>query len=153
MSLDTKTKLISIHTLNQVIFDPHTKPSQLWSLHWNQVKSDPPHWNHVYFDHPHDNQVIFDANTKSMSFSGRYFCVLYILQYMCYSINTYNIVTSANSCYSWRFHITVKPRKYRLSMYHILFLLHGIYTTRCDTGGRTSLRSIPPVRSTSWCHI
>ena len=70
MPPDTKTKLISIQTLNQVIFDPHTKPSQFWSLHWNQVNSDPPHWNHVYFDHPH-NQVNFDANTKTMSFSGR----------------------------------------------------------------------------------
>ena len=27
------------------------------------------------------------------------------------------------------------------------------YTTICDTGGRTSLRSIPPVRSTSWRHV
>ena len=26
---DTRTKLISIQTLNQVIFGPHTKPSQL----------------------------------------------------------------------------------------------------------------------------
>ena len=33
-------------------------------------------------------------------------------------------------------------------------LLHGIYTTTYDAGGRTSLRSVPPVRtsSTFWCH-
>ena len=68
---DTKTELISIHTLNQVVFDLHTKASQLWSIHCNQVNSDPPHWNHVYFDHLHNNQVNFDANTKTMSFSGR----------------------------------------------------------------------------------
>ena len=152
MSLDTKTKLISIHTLNQVIFDPHTKPSQLWSLHWNQVESDPPHWNHVYFDHPHDNKSFSMPTLKACHFRAVTFaCHTY--SNTCDTASIRIIVTSANSCYSWRFHITVKPRKYRLSMYHILFLLHGIYTTRCDTGGRTSLRSIPPVRSTSWCHI
>ena len=58
-------------TLNQLIFDPLTKPSQLWSLHWSYVNSDPPHRNHVHFDHPHNNHVNFDANTKTMSFSGR----------------------------------------------------------------------------------
>ena len=71
MPPDTKTKFILIQTLNQVIFDSRTKPSQFWCLHWNQVKSHPPHWNHVYFDHPHNNQANFDANTKTMSFSGR----------------------------------------------------------------------------------
>ena len=71
MSPDTKTKLISMQALNQVILDPRTKPSQLWSLQWNQVNSDPPHWNHGYFDHPHNNQVNFDANTKTMWFVGR----------------------------------------------------------------------------------
>ena len=75
----TKTKFISIQTVNQVIFDPHTKTSQLRSLHWNQVKSDPPRWSHVYFDHPHNNQVNLDANTRTISFSGRYFaCYTYI---------------------------------------------------------------------------
>ena len=44
---DTKTKLISIHTPNQLVLDPHTKPSQFWSLHWNQVNPDHPHWNQV----------------------------------------------------------------------------------------------------------
>ena len=29
---------------------------------------------------------------------------------------------------------------------------YGIYTTTCDTGARSSLRSIPPVRSIYWCH-
>ena len=68
MPPDTKTKLISIQTLNQIIFDPHTKPSQLWSQHWNQVNSDPPHWNNVYFDHPCIYQVHFECEH---SFSGR----------------------------------------------------------------------------------
>ena len=154
MPPDTKTKLISIQTLKQVIFDPHKKPSQFWSLHWNQVNSDPPHWNHVYFDHPHNIQVNFDANTKTMYFSGRVtlrvmhtgkcFCgtaaIMYTPEY---------IITSTNSYYSWRFHTTVKPRKKRV---YTIFrcLLHGIYTTTCDTGGRTLLRSILPVRSTFW---
>ena len=35
----------------------------------------------------------------------------------------------------------------------LYFGLHGIHTTTCDAGGRTSLRSIRPVRSTSRCHI
>ena len=43
MPPDTKTKLISIQTLNQVTFDPPTKLGQLLSLHQNQVNSDPPH--------------------------------------------------------------------------------------------------------------
>ena len=70
MPPETQTKLISIQTLERVIFDPHTKPSQLWSLLCNQVNPDPPHWNYVYFDHPHNNQVNFDANTKTMWLSG-----------------------------------------------------------------------------------
>ena len=118
-------------TLNQLIFDPLTKPSQLWSLHWSYVNSDPPHRNHVHFDHPHNNQVNFDANTKTMSFSGAVnLGVIHI------SNKAYNIMTSTNSYYSWRFHTTVKPRKYCVSMYHILFLLHGTYTARCGTGDR-----------------
>ena len=35
-------------------------------------------------------------------------------------------------------------------LYYIL--LHGIYMITYDTGGRTSLRSIPPVSEISWCH-
>ena len=94
----TKTKLISIRTLNQAIFDPHTKPSQFWCLHWNQANSDPPHWHHVYFDHPH-KKVHFDADTKTKSFSGRVKknCVVYIshrYMFLWYSSsNTYNIIT------------------------------------------------------------
>ena len=87
MPPDTKTKLISIQTLKQVIFDPHKKPSQFWSLHWNQVNSDPPQWNHVYFDHPH-NQVNFDANTKTTQFSGR--VTLRAIHTSTYSCDTYN---------------------------------------------------------------
>ena len=68
---DTNTKLISIQTLNQVIFDLHTKASRFWSPHWNEVNSDPPHRNHAYFDHPPNNQGSVDASTNSMSFSGR----------------------------------------------------------------------------------
>ena len=46
MHPDTTIKQISIQALNRVIFDPLPKPSQFWSLHCNQVISDPPHWNH-----------------------------------------------------------------------------------------------------------
>ena len=71
ISPDTKTKLISIQTLKQVIFDLHTKACQFWSPYWNEVNSDPPHRNHAYFDHPPNNQGSFDASTNSMSSSGR----------------------------------------------------------------------------------
>ena len=47
MPLDTENKSISIETLNHVIFDPHTKTSQFWSLRSNQVNSDPVRWNHI----------------------------------------------------------------------------------------------------------
>ena len=152
-------------TKTWVIFDPHTKPSQFLSRHWNQVISDLPHWNHVYFDHPynnqikfdhlHNNRVNFDANTKNRVILGQcYFACYTYQQYMFLwysSSNTYNIVTSTNSYSSWGFHTTVKPRKYCGSIYRF-FLLHGIYTTTCGTGGRTSLLSIPPIHSSSWCH-
>ena len=142
MPPDTKTKSISIHTLNEVIFDPHTKPTQFWSPHWNQVNSDPPHWNYVDFDHPQNNQVNFDANTKTISSSGR--VTLRVMHTSIRSCDTaairtrYNVITSTNSYYSWRFHTTVKPRKYFVCTV-FWFLLHGVYTTTCDTDGRTSL--------------
>ena len=68
MPPDTKTKLISIQTPNQVIFDPHTNPSQFWSLYWNQVNPEPSHLNHVYVDHPSNHQVNVDASTKTYHF-------------------------------------------------------------------------------------
>ena len=158
MPPDTKPKLISVQIINQILSDRHTKTSQLWSLPWNHVNSDHPNWNQVYFDHPHNNQVNFDANTRTMSLSGRvaFACYTYQHMFLWYSSNTSTIITSTNSYYSWRFHTTVKPRKYCVSIPGIPFLLlHGIDTTVCDTGGRTSLRSIPPVH-TSYilvCHI
>ena len=99
-------KLISIQTLNQVIFNSGTKPSQFRSLHWHQVNSDLPYWNQVYFDHPQNNQVNFDVNTKTMSFSASDFSVLYTYRYMFlgYSGNTYHMNTTTNSDYYWRFH-------------------------------------------------
>ena len=42
MPLDTRTKLISIQTLNQVIFNPDTRPSQYDPF--TEIKSNPtPH--------------------------------------------------------------------------------------------------------------
>ena len=74
---DTKTNLISVQNLSQVVSTP-TKPSQIWAPHWNQVNSDPPYWNHFYFDHTRNNQVNFDANTRTMLFSGRVTLRVYI---------------------------------------------------------------------------
>ena len=63
VNFDTNAKTKSFSTLIQ-------KPSQLWSLHWNQVKFDSPHWNQVNFDHPHISKVKFDAHTKTKWFSA-----------------------------------------------------------------------------------
>ena len=62
---------------NQVNFDPDTKtkwfstptqkPSQCWSLHWNQLNFDHPHTTQVNFDN-HTNQVIFGPHTKPRQF-------------------------------------------------------------------------------------
>ena len=40
-----------------------------------------------------------------------------------------------------------------LYIYHVLYSLHGMCMTTYDTGGRTLLCSIPPVRSISLCHV
>ena len=48
---------------NQVNFD---HPTQfISSLHWNQVKFDPPHWNQVNLNHHHKNQANLYAHTKT----------------------------------------------------------------------------------------
>ena len=73
-----KSFSIPIDTLNQVTFDPHTRPSHIRSLHWNQVNSYTPHWNQVYFGHPHGNQVNFEVNTETMTFRPVLFCVLHV---------------------------------------------------------------------------
>ena len=59
-----KNNFISTQTLNQVIFDPHTKPSQFRSHHWNQVNFDP-HSNMKSISMPrHKNRVNFDPDTN-----------------------------------------------------------------------------------------
>ena len=133
MPTHTKAKFISIRTLNQAMFDSHTKPSQFWSLNWGEVNSHSPHRNHVSFDHPYKNQVNFDTNTKTMSFPGR--VALRVIHTSTCSCDTaairtiYLVITSTNSYYSWRFHTAVIPRKYCVILHHIIFLVHGIYTT------------------------
>ena len=133
----------------------HTKPRQFRSLHWNQVTLDPPHRNQVYFDHPHNNQDNFDAKTKSMQFS---FCVIlrvihgymFLWRRNTYHINTIQLVLSFTCPYCRK-----KPKLwptwpvYCHRLYFTTYLVHGNYTTivpgTYDTGGRTSLHSIPPV--------
>ena len=44
--------------------------------------------------------------------------------FLWYSSNTYNITTSANSYYSWRFHTTAKPRQYYVTIYVPYFILY-----------------------------
>ena len=40
------------------------------SVHWNEVKFDPPHWNQVNLDHPHKNKVNFHAHSNIKWFSA-----------------------------------------------------------------------------------
>ena len=161
MPPDTKTKLISIQTQSQAIFDPHTKPSQYLSLHWNQGNSDPLHWNQVYFDHPHNSQVNFDVNTKTMSFSAR--VILRVIHAGTCSCGTAAIriiqIRVSTRVISWRVHTTTvgKPRKYCVSIYIPYFIVYCIMSIYIQDyvwyWWRTSFRSIPPVRSISWFHI
>ena len=142
-------KLISIQTLNQVIFNSGTKPSQFRSLHWHQVNSDLPYWNQVYFDHPQNNQVNFDVNTKTMSFSAR--VIMRVIPTGTCScdtaaINVYHINTSTNSYYSWRVHhYTTKPRKYCRSIETIVpyFMFYSMVYTWLRMILVAGLRCVP----------
>ena len=79
MPPETKTKLISILTPNQVIFDLLNKPGQFRSHPWNEVVSGPSRWHQVYFDHTRNNQVNSDVHTKiPCHFRPVLFCVLHI---------------------------------------------------------------------------
>ena len=153
----TKTKLISIQILNQVIFVPPTKPSKLWSLPWNQVNSDPPHWHHVYFDISHDNQVIFYANTWTMSFSG-----LVILRVIHTPVRVL-VIQPQDVQYNYECQLvffltfpysTVKPRNIA-EVYTTFYFRYKIYA-RLRVILMAGLRHVPflprYVRSTSWCH-
>ena len=126
---DTKTKLISIQTLNQAILDPHTKPSQLRSLHWNHVNSDPPHWNQVYFDHPHLTKSISMWTPKPCHFRPLLFCVLHIRAhvpviqqlYVSHKYEHQLVVFFTCPYYSSR-----TPKILCKYLYHIYILLHGM---------------------------
>ena len=130
MPPDTKIKLVSTETPNQVIFDPHTKRSQFWSPHWNQLNSNRPHWNNVYFDEPHNNRVNFDATTKTKLFSGS--VTLRVIHTstcsLLYSSNVCDIVTSTQLALVLTFPYYSKTpkilRKYILRTN--FFLLHRI---------------------------
>ena len=154
MPFDTEIAFILIQTPNQIIFEPHTKPSQSWSLHWNQVNFAPPHWN-TSISSTNTTKSIAMPNWEPCHFGPCHFGY-YTFQHMFiwYSGNTWNMITTINSYYSWRIHTAVKPRNYCVSIYTIFyFLLHGIYKTTRDTGGRTSVRSISFGCIISWCHI
>ena len=94
----TKNKLPSILTLNQVIFDLHSKPSQFRSLHWNDFNADGPHWYQVQFDHPPNKLVNFDAITRTMSLpAGVIVCYTYGYMFLWYSSNRYHTNSRTNS--------------------------------------------------------
>ena len=82
-------------------------------------------------------------------------CYTYQYMFLWYSSKTYNIITSTSSYYSWRFHATVKPRKYCVSIYHTWFLATWYIHDYVWYWWRTYLRYIHPVRinNTYWCHI
>ena len=74
---NTKIKIISIQTLNHVIFDSHTKPSQFWSLHWDQVNSDP-HTEITSISTTHTTKSISMPTLKPCHFRAVLLCVLYV---------------------------------------------------------------------------
>ena len=73
---NTKIKIFLIQTL-QVIFGSHTKPSQFWSLHCNQVNSDP-HADITSISTTHTTKSISMPTLKPCHFRAVLLCVLYI---------------------------------------------------------------------------
>ena len=152
--LDTKNKFISIQRLKPCYFRPP---------HKNQVNSDPyteiksisiPHTEIKSISTTHATTKSISMSTlNSCHFRPVLFCVLYIRAHVPaiqqqYVSNKYEyqlVLFLTCPYYSKTLKIF---RKYML--YAIFdILLHGIYMTTYDTGGRTSLRSIPPIRSIS----
>ena len=126
---DTKTNLISTQTLNQAIFDPHTRPSQLWSLHC-EIKLTPiPQTEIRSISTTRTTKSISMLTLKSCHFPAVFECYTYQYMFLWYSSNAYNIITSINS---YLLFLTSpyysKPQKYCLSIYHILFSCYMVYT-------------------------
>ena len=66
-----KIKSFPIHD-TEINLTPTTHTTTfISSVHWNQVKFDPPHGNQVNSAHLHKNQANFDAYTKAKWFAVR----------------------------------------------------------------------------------
>ena len=157
MPLDTKTKLISIQTLNEVIFDPHTKPSQ---FHW--IKLNPiPHTKIKSTSTTHTIVKSISMSTLTpCHFRAALFCVLRTRVHV-------HVIQQQYVSHKYEYQLLLfltsilQQNHENICCVHIyamfFILLHGIYLTiirtRYDTGGQTSLRSIPPLRIISWCHM
>ena len=132
---------------------PH-KSSQFRSLHWSQVNGDPPHLNQVFLD-PHNKQVNFYVTCR---FSACFFacCYTYGYTFLLYTNNTYHIYgsriifdVSLIQQNPWK----IGASKYLVPHYFFYYMVHfEVYINAYDTGGRTSLPSMPPLRSILWCH-
>ena len=121
MPPDTKTKLISIQTLNLVISIPAQK--QVNSDPYTEIKSTPiPHTKFKSVSTTHTTtKLISMPALEPCHFRAAYFArYTHGYMFLWYSGNTYNINTSTNSDDSWRVHTTVKPRKSCLGIYTIL---------------------------------
>ena len=142
------------HTINRAIFDPHTKPSQFRSLHWNQVNPDHPHWNKVYLTTYTTNRSFSMSTLKPCHFRPVLLCVLYIRVHV--PSNRYHMNTCTNSylvlLLTCPYYCKNPENTAQVHIPCFIFYYMVIYMTTYDTGGRTSSRSTPPVRSISWCH-
>ena len=166
MTPDTKTKLTLIQTRNQAISEPHTKQSQFRSLHSKRVNSDPytqnesipiPHTEISSISTTHTTHKSISMSTlKPCHFRPVLFCVLHTWAHVPVIQQQYvhHINTSTNSYFEVLF-LTLPYdrflREYICIPYFIFCyerMVHTTYMNANDTGGRTSLLSIPRVRST-----
>ena len=97
-----------------VLFDPPTKPSQLWSVHWNQVNSDPQYWITSISTTHTTTKSISMPTPKPCHFRAVLLFVLYIRvhvlviqQHYVYYNYEYQLVLFLTLPY-----YIVKPRKY-----------------------------------------
>ena len=131
--------------------------NQINSDHYTEIKSIPIHQGEIKpISTTHTTTKSISMSTlEPCHFRPVLFGVFYIRAHVpvIYSSNMYYTNASTNPHCSWRVHAAVKTRGYRVGTSINFYLLHGTCMTTCDTGGRTSLPSIPSVLSISWCHI
>ena len=125
-----KQVIFGQHTSDKSISTTHTTTKSISCLHWNQVKFDPPDGYQVYFDH-HKYKVNFRHHTKKSNFRSTH------KNKVNFDPRTKNMSSSILTLNQANFN---PPLKANLNL-----------TPTLKSSGRTSLRSIPLVRSTFSC--